>query len=182
MSQFTLPHRLKRMVAGVSVSPGYNLRKLPRSTSNINLRIVESGAVNRILRIFVGDLLDDYHYIRSLGKDTVAMRKASYFKLVNIRQCHSSDAFKRSHLLLKIQSPNIATIYDLYCNNGKVFIVTEHLEISYSELEVQKYDLVEWEIATIIMEVRSISLVKMFKPTITGHQGVSLYLLTKNLL
>jgi hypothetical protein len=50
--------------------------------------------------------------------------------------------------------PNIAIVYDLYCDDDKVFQVTEHLDISLSQLEFQKCELEEWEMATIIAEVQ----------------------------
>ncbi len=91
----------------------------------------------------------------------VATQKASYFKLVTIRQCYSSNILEQSRLLSRIQSPHIAIVYDLYCDNDKVFQVTEHLDISLSQLEIQKYELEEWEMATIIVEVQASSLPKM---------------------
>jgi hypothetical protein len=111
--------------------------------------------VNRMIRILLGDPWDDYNYIMRLGKDLVATRKGAYFKLVDIRQCHSSDAVEQSRLLSRIQSPNITTVYDIYCDNDNIFIVTEHLDISFSELEIQKYELEEWEMATIFSEVQA---------------------------
>jgi hypothetical protein len=88
----------------------------------------------------------------------VARRKASYFKLANIRQCHSSDVLdEQPRLLSSIQHPNIATVYDLYCDDDKIFLVTEHLHISISQLDFQKYELEEWEMATIMAEVQATS-------------------------
>jgi hypothetical protein len=91
----------------------------------------------------------------------VARRKASYFKLVNIRLCHTSDVLdEQPRLLSSIQHPNIATVYDLYCDDDKIFLITEHLHLSISQLDFQKYELEEWEIATIIAEVQATTFYK----------------------
>lgn len=110
-----------------------------------------------MLRILLGNPQNDYDYIHYFGQDIIAIQKASYFKLVNIRQCYSSNAVEQSRLLSRIQNSNISTVYDLYCDDDKIFIVTENLEVSLSQLEVDKYELEEWEIATIISEVKAAS-------------------------
>ncbi|RDL36258.1 uncharacterized protein BP5553_06870 [Venustampulla echinocandica] len=150
-----MQHRIKRLRTMFPISRPDHLGEASKPTSDI-LRRAEpafSGTVHRILRILLGDPWGDYDYIHSLGHDIVATRKASYFELVNIRLCHSSDVQKQYRLLSSTQSPNVATIYDLYSDGNKVFQVTERLDIYLSQLEVQKYELEEWEMATIIAEV-----------------------------
>jgi hypothetical protein len=129
-----------------------------RDTHSKRAEPASSGTVHRMLRILLGDPWHDYDCLHYHGQDMVATRKTSYFKLVNIRQCCSSD--EQSRLLSSIQSPNIATIYDLYCDGDKTFLVTEHLDISLCQLGVQKYELEEWEMATIIAEVQATSLIE----------------------
>ncbi|PMD60256.1 uncharacterized protein K444DRAFT_485539, partial [Hyaloscypha bicolor E] len=126
------------------------------------------------LRILLGDPWDDYDFIRYLGQDMVARRKASYFKLVNIRQCQSSDALEQSRLLSSIQHPNIATVCGLYCDGDKIFLVTEHFHISILQLELQKYELEEWEIATIIVEVlKGIAYISSLKLSCKNFSGAN---------
>jgi hypothetical protein len=154
MNKFTMPHRLRRINAKLPTlnHPGKTLQ----STSNDRLRRVEpvsSRTVNRMIRILLGDPWDDYTCVSCLGENIVAIAKASYFKLVDIQQCRSPDAIEQSRLLSRAQSPNIATVYSVYCDGDKIFVVTEHLDISLSQLEVQEYELEEWEMATIIAEV-----------------------------
>ncbi len=161
MIQFAVPHRLKRMRAMFPVPSLDRLVKTSKSTNDAHSRRAEPtppGTIHRMLRIFLGDPWDEYQYLYHLGQDMVAIRKASYFRLVNIRQYHSSDVLEQSRLLSRIESPNIAIVYDLYCDDDKIFQVTEHLDISLSQLEIQKYELEEWEMATIIAEVKATSL------------------------
>jgi len=160
MSQSTIPHRLKKIKTKFPSLPSRSEESTKSSTGvhSRSTELVPPETVRRILRIFLRDPWDDYDYVRYLRKDIVARRKVSYFKLVNIRQYHSSDVLdEQPHLLSSIQHPNIATVYDLYCDDDKIFLVTEHLHISISQLEFQKYELEEWEIATIIAEVQATS-------------------------
>jgi len=158
MSQSAIPHRLKKIKTKFPSLQGRS-EAAPKSSTGVHSRLtgpVPPETIHRILRIFLGDPWDDYDYVRYLGQDMVARRKASYFKLVNIRKCHSSDVLdEQPRLLSSIQHPNIATVYDLYCNDDKIFIVTEHLHISISELDFRKYELEEWEVATIMAEVHA---------------------------
>ncbi|KAH6701252.1 hypothetical protein BKA61DRAFT_495517, partial [Leptodontidium sp. MPI-SDFR-AT-0119] len=52
-----------------------------------------------------------------------------------------------------IKYPNIAAIEEIYCYNDRIFLVIEHLGVSFAQLEFQKYELKEREIATILTEV-----------------------------
>lgn len=111
------------------------MKEISKPTSDGYLARAESvtpRTVKRMLRILLRDPRDDYEYISRLGKDTIAIRKALYFKLVSIRQCYSASIIEQSRLLSSIQSANIATIYDLYYNDNKVFVIAEHLDISLS--------------------------------------------------
>jgi hypothetical protein len=185
MNQFAILHRLKRINARLPISYPSHPRETSKSVSDDHVRGVESvpsRTVNRMIRILLGDPLDDYNYVSCHGGDLVATGKASYFKLVNIRQCHSPDAIEQSRLLSRIHSPNIATVYGLYCDGNKIFVVTEHLDIFLSQLEVWKYELEEWEMATIIAEVYATSSCKHAMLTVLGIKGDSLYLLAKALL
>jgi hypothetical protein len=160
MNQSAIPHRLKKIKTRI---PSLQSRSeaVPKSSTGVHSRSTEPvppETVHRILRIFLGDPWDDYEYVRYLGQGIVARRKASYFKLVNIRQCDSSDVLdEQPRLLSSIHHPNIATVYDLYCDDDKIFLVTEHLHIFISQLDFRKYELEEWEIATIIAEVQATS-------------------------
>jgi len=73
------------------ISPPNHLEETSKSTSDVHSRRAESASVHRMLRILLGDPWDDYDFLYRLGQDMVATRKASYFKLVNIRQYHISD-------------------------------------------------------------------------------------------
>lgn len=109
--------------------------------------------VRRMLRILLKSPWDDYRYIRHLGQAKLAQRKDSSFQLTEIREVSELGIAGEPPILPRIQHPNIATIHDIYSHNNTIFSVTEHLEVSFAQLEVQKYDLEEREIATIIASV-----------------------------
>ncbi|KAH6701332.1 hypothetical protein BKA61DRAFT_453638, partial [Leptodontidium sp. MPI-SDFR-AT-0119] len=52
-----------------------------------------------------------------------------------------------------IKHPNIAAIEEIYYYNDRIFLVIKHLDVSFAQLEFQKYELEEREIATILTEV-----------------------------
>ena len=56
--------------------------------------------------------------------------------------------------LSSIQGPNIATVHNVFCDGDEVFVVTERLDLVFPQLEIQRYEMDEWEIATIIAEVK----------------------------
>ena len=114
-----------------------------------------SGTCDRILRVFLGDPWNDYEYIHYIDQVMLARDISSYFKLVNIRQYPTSNILEQVRIISTIQHPNLATVYDVYCDNeeANAFVITENLGISISQLDFQKFELEEWEIATIIAEV-----------------------------
>ena len=146
MSQFLVTHRLKRIGARIPASRRAFTQETLQSTKS-------PGNIRRMLRILLGNPWDDYTYINCLGQEIIARENSSYFKLVNIRSCNISD--HQSRLLSSIHNPNIATVHDLYCDGDVVFQVIELLELSLPQLEIEKYELEEWEMATIIAEVYS---------------------------
>ena len=101
--------------------------------------------VSRILWVFLGNPWNDCISIRHVGH--------SYFKLVNIRQCHSENILKQSSIISSFEHHNIATIYAVYCDGEDSFLVTEHLDICITHLKLQQYEIEEWEMATILSEV-----------------------------
>jgi hypothetical protein len=88
---------------------------------------------------------------------------------------------QRLPILSCVQHSNVAAIYDIYSYGNKVFSIIEPLEISFAELEVQKYRSEEWEIATIIMEVLY-SLQARSLLIIAGHKRHSLSFLAEDFL
>ncbi|CZS92442.1 uncharacterized protein RAG0_02970 [Rhynchosporium agropyri] len=111
----------------------------------------ESG-VKRILLVFLRNPWNDYIAIRYIGQNIIARQKNSYFKLVNIRQCHR-NILKESCILSTLEHPNIAKFYAVYCDGAKASLITENLDICITQLELQKYEIEEWEMATILLEV-----------------------------
>ena len=78
---------------------------------------------------------DDYSYIRHLGQTMLALRKASSFQLAEIREVSSFDVLGDPPILPHIQYPNITTLYDIYYYNNRIFLITEHLEVSFTQLK-----------------------------------------------
>ena len=112
--------------------------------------------VKKLVRIFIEDPWNDYEYIQDLGQVMLARHKAFYFKLVDIRQLHCVEPPQEVQILSRIQHPNVASLHDIYCFDSKTFLIGEHLEFGISQLELQNYELEEWEIATIIKEVSAV--------------------------
>lgn len=83
----------------------------------------------------------------------LARHRSSYFKLVNIRQYSASNVLEQVRIISTIQHPNLATVYNVYCDDENAFLITENLDISISQLGFHKFELEEWEIATVIAEV-----------------------------
>jgi serine/threonine protein kinase len=125
-------------------------------TNNVRSTSTDSGApekVRRMLRILLKSPWDDFSYIRHLDQTMLAVRKASSFQLAEIREVSSFDVLGDPPILPHVQHPNIATLYDIYCDDDRIFLITEHLEVSFAQLKFQEYELEERAIATILAEV-----------------------------
>ncbi|PVH70867.1 hypothetical protein DL98DRAFT_436210, partial [Cadophora sp. DSE1049] len=109
--------------------------------------------VRSVLKVLLKNPWDNYSYIRHLGQTTLTLRKASSFHLADIREVPPFEVLKDPLILPQIKHPNIATIEEIYCYNNRIFLVIEHLNVSFAQLDFQKYDLEEREIATILFEV-----------------------------
>ena len=118
--------------------------------------------VRRMLNVFLKNPWDDYSYVRHLGQTALTIRKSSSFQLADIREVSPFEVLGDPPILPQIKHPNIATINKIYCYNGKIFLVAEYLEVSFTQLQFQKYDLEEREIATIIAEVPAILSTNIF--------------------
>ena len=57
-----------------------------------------------------------------------------------------------------VQPPNIADVPDVYFHGGRLSIVGEHLDLSLLDLEFDRFVAEEWEVATIVAEVKILSL------------------------
>jgi hypothetical protein len=55
--------------------------------------------------------------------------------------------------LAQVQHLNIADIFDIYFYDGKLYIISEHLNVSLFDLEFKRLVPEEWKITTIITEV-----------------------------
>jgi len=106
-----------------------------------------------VLRVLLKDPWDDYSYIRQNGQTTVTLRKASSFQLADIREVSPFEILGDSPVITQIKHPNIAKIEEIYSYDDRTFLVMEHLDVSFAQLQFQKYDLKEREIATILTEV-----------------------------
>jgi serine/threonine protein kinase len=158
MSQTLRPHRLKRAKA---VLPGA-LKSAEREKPT-SIEFTSPLSFRRILRTLLRSPWDDYDYVRQLDQVILAKRKAVYFRVVEIRQFYCDDVLQQAQVLSQIQHPNVVSLYDIYCHDGQFFLIAEHLDVSMSQLDIRKHQLEEWEIATIISEVRT----PLTKPLIT---------------
>jgi hypothetical protein len=112
----------------------------PRIQTRIARRFIESLAGKR--RIYAPE------------QEILSHHKISYFNLTVIRDFSTSGTYQTLQDLNDIWHPNIANIYDVYLYDDKLSIAAEHLDVSLTELDFQSFALQEWEIATIITEVR----------------------------
>lgn len=107
-----------------------------------------------MIRIWLKSPWEEYDPVQKLNNCVLAKHKTRYFRIVNIKQLvDCQDVLGRSRVLFSVQHPNIASIYDIYSYESRAFLVTEHLHICISEVELQNHDMREWEIATIFSEV-----------------------------
>jgi hypothetical protein len=123
-------------------------------------REISNGAATpvRLLRVWLKSPWNDYSSIRTLsssGESQLAYRKGGYFQKATIKVFSCSGGSVRIlQQLSHIQHPNLATIYDVYCYEDKICTAIEYLELSLAELDFEYFELEEWEVATIIAEVR----------------------------
>ena len=147
MSQPVLRH-LRRVQAFLG-RPSDDTDEAPPSPTHAGV----PEEVRRVLRVLLKDPWDDYSYIRHIGQTTVTLRKASSFQLADIREVSPFEILGDSPVITQIKHPNIAKIEEIYSYDDRTFLVMEHLDVSFTQLEFQKYDLKEREIATILTEV-----------------------------
>ena len=147
MSQPVLRH-LRRVQAFLG-RPTDDTDEAPPSPTHVGA----PEEVRRVLRVLLKDPWDDYSYIRQNGQTTVTLRKASSFQLADIREVSPFEILGDSPVIPQIRHPNIANIEEIYYYDDRTFLVMEHLDVSFTQLKFQKYDLKEREIATILTEV-----------------------------
>ncbi|KAG0645123.1 hypothetical protein D0Z07_9216 [Hyphodiscus hymeniophilus] len=156
MNQSSIPQRLKRVKAILPSTFRGKSGDSDGATDIPSQVTVKSypGTCHRILRVYLGHPWDNYDYIRHIDHVMLARDTTSCFKLVNIRQCSASNELERQlQIISTIQHPNLAAIYDVYCDDEEAFLITENLDISISQLDFQTFEPKEWEIATVLAEV-----------------------------
>jgi hypothetical protein len=118
--------------------------------------VTRQQKIRRLLRIEFKDPKEDYifvHEIRSNQGMLVFHRKNRYH-LAILRESFSPAPLQMLQVLARMQHPNVAEILDVYFDDGKLYIVGEHLDIPMLDLEFKRFAPEEWEIATIIAEVK----------------------------
>ncbi|OBT59956.1 hypothetical protein VE03_10479, partial [Pseudogymnoascus sp. 23342-1-I1] len=73
--------------------------------------------------------------------------------MATIRPFAYDGAIRNLECILRIRHPNIASIHALYHYDNILYMVGEYLELSVTELDFQRFQLQEWEIATIMTKV-----------------------------
>ena len=149
--KMTEPFKLNRMQRVKAVFPGSS-----RSSQGVHLETVPprtTKAFKRILRILLRSPWEDYDYVMHLDQGILAINKGSCFKIVTIQQFQCAELLQQTRMLSSIQHPNVASIHDVYCHDDDHFLIMEYLSVRISHLDIQKHELEEWEIATIISEV-----------------------------
>jgi hypothetical protein len=119
-----------------------------------------AGKVGNLLRVWWSKSpWDDYTqvaYLHSAQQARLVYHNASYFDLAVMREQPSSPNDLASfETLSHIHHANIAKTYDVFLDKGMTFVITEHLDLSILQIDFEKHQLEEWEIATIIVQVES---------------------------
>jgi serine/threonine protein kinase len=146
------------------LSPRPCLRRMSPMSTDLPLRssrldgprlLSDSGSMpGTLLRLWLRPPWDDYISVCSPnGETSIACRRGSYFQRAFIREFPSLGGLELLQSLSTIQHPNIASIYDVYCAENKIFTATEYMELSLTDLQFHSFPFQEWEIATIIFEV-----------------------------
>jgi hypothetical protein len=118
-----------------------------------------AGKVKKLLRVWSKSPWDDYThvaYLYSSQQARLVCQKESYFDLAVMREQPSGPNDLTSfRILSRIHHANIAKTYDVFFDEGMTSVITEHLDLSLVQIDFEKYQLEEWEIATIIVQVES---------------------------
>jgi hypothetical protein len=111
---------------------------------------------SRLFRIDFKDPEEDYVFVQKLrsNQGILVCRRKSHISLSVIRESYSETPLRMLSTLSRIHHPNVAEILDAYFFHDQLFVITEHLDISLLELEFKILPAEEWEIATIITEVK----------------------------
>ena len=110
-----------------------------------------------LLRIWLKSPWEDYIAVgkhSSCGGSALCYFKSGYFKKAHIKASLNPRTLSTLQKLSDFRHPNVAKIHDVYSFGDQLFIAMEHLEISLQDLHLGGILLEEWEIATVITEVR----------------------------
>ncbi|CCD42641.1 hypothetical protein BofuT4_P074430.1 [Botrytis cinerea T4] len=141
---------LHRTPAKSSHNSGHLLTKFAM-TSNSHTK------QGNILRVWLSSPWGDYQPVAPITANgcLLACRKGDYFAKVRVGVYDFDGTVQFLQALSVIQHTNISRILDVYCDENKLFIASEYLEVSLVDIDFQIYELDEWEVATIIREVIS---------------------------
>ena len=158
MDQILSPQPLRKMKAKVLNSFQSHLNKDNSSVMNWSrVNQTTSAQPTKMFVIKFETPWGDYDYIKRRGQIILVRQRSSYFRLANMQESPASNVIQQTQVLARVSHPNIASIYGLYYYTDKILLVTEHLDISLDQLDFQSYALEEWEIATIVAEVGSLT-------------------------
>jgi len=152
------PRNLRRVKNNaVDLSAKYSKCRKTVKPEDADVGFAKSNSHGKLLRIWLTSPWEHYTSARTLspaGGSCLAYRNGAYFSKAAIRVFPYPKDVQALQRLSDIRHPNVASIYDLYCHEEVLYAATEYLELSLADLDFQTYDLEEWEIATILLEVR----------------------------
>lgn len=151
-------HRLRRMKpVGANLLEEYS--RVDSKTDKLPLSPCNPGSAvtpRKLLRLWLRSPWEDYSLVGPASAEpSLVYRRGEYFHKATVQAFPNSGGVEVLQALSSIQHPNIANIYDVYCYDNKIFTVAEHLELSLLDLDFHSFPFEEWEIATIIVEVRT---------------------------
>ncbi|TGO07233.1 hypothetical protein BTUL_0306g00120 [Botrytis tulipae] len=150
-TNFAMSRMIDKVIQTLHRAPAKSGHILPKfaMTSNNNTR------QGNLLRVWLRSPWDDYQPvapITSMGC-LLACRKGDYFVKVRVGVYEEDDTVQFLQSLSMIQHTNISRILDVYCDENKLFIASEYLELSLVDIDFHMFEFDEWEVATIIREV-----------------------------
>lgn len=128
-----------------------------------NAALSSSGTVppkvKRLLEVNFKNVKCDYIFIRDMPSNQgvlVCHRKRRY-QLAVVRQSYATVPLRMLEAFSTVQHPNVADIVGAYFHAGELRIVGEYLLVSLLDLGFDDQAPEEWEIATVVKQVRPCS-------------------------
>ena len=117
--------------------------------------------IQQLMRIEFKNPEDDYIYVQPVKNNgTLVLRRKNRLNLAVIRKSHSSLPLEMLRQFVSIQHENIADILNVYFYENQLLIISEYLDVSLFDMDFRQLSAEEWEMATIIQQVKYIYIIE----------------------